>query len=369
MTKHVVFADHSSELGGGQLGLLRYLAQPSRFKRSVVVLGEGPLAGRVRDLGIDVRVMPGVSTYADKVRSAGHLQSTIRSMAPDVVVANSLPVANILGLRSGQDYIRIAYLREDLSVPSLPGRLKRLAMFKHTLAGFDGFLANSSYTASTLPRGLQGRPTEVAHPVSGTGRATCREFPTGEFTIASLSRLDHSKGVHVLLDAVEHLVSNGLNVRALIAGGSAHADPRYADDLHRLADERSLPVDFLGHVDNVQEVLERSHVLALCTLRPEAFGQVMVQAMASGRPVIATAMGGPVEVLGPSRAGLLVPPGDSRALARAIRGLHDDREGLSATARLGIAEALRFTDDVTSARLDEGISRIAEAIEAGNTGG
>ncbi|WP_309081083.1 glycosyltransferase [Zhihengliuella sp.] len=363
MRKRVLFVDHSSELGGGQLGLLRYLAQPSQFERSVVVLGEGEFATRVKALGLHIEVLPGVETHADKVKRARSLQSAVRAMNAEIVVTNSLPAANILGLTRDTEQLRIAYLREDLSRSSLPGTLKRFAMFRHTLARFDGYLANSAFTASTLPRGLKGRPVEVAYPVSGTGRTDAPEFPEGAFTIGSLSRLDHSKGLHVLVEAIERLVDEGRDVRAIIAGGSAHADPRYAEDIRRVVRDRGLPIEFLGHVDDVRAVLEKSHVLALCTLRPEAFGQVMVQAMAAGRPVIATAMGGPVEVLGPSRAGVLVPPGDAESLARAIGGLDDDREGVRAMGRRGCTEALRFTDEITSRGLDDGISALARAIK------
>jgi glycosyltransferase involved in cell wall biosynthesis len=57
---------------------------------------------------------------------------------------------------------------------------------------------------------------------------------------------------------------------------------------------------------------------------PEPFGQVVVEAMAAGRPVIATAAGGPLEVIRDGYDGLLVPPGDVSAMARAMRRLADD---------------------------------------------
>jgi len=65
----------------------------------------------------------------------------------------------------------------------------------------------------------------------------------------------------------------------------------------------------------------------------EPFGIVILEGMASGIPVIATAAGGPLDILRPGVDGVLVPPKDPRALADAIRSLDDKREGLIRSAR------------------------------------
>ncbi|GAB3753258.1 glycosyltransferase family 4 protein [Zhihengliuella somnathii] len=362
MKRRVLFVDHSSELGGGQLGLLRYLRRDSQFERSVLVLGDGEFAQQVRDIGIPIRVLPAADTYRSKLAISPRVKAEIDAISPDIVVTNSLPAANVVGIFSDSKRVRLAYLREELSQASLPRGLKRWAMFRRTLATFDGFLSNSNYTSSTLPQHLRQRACEVAYPVSGTEVRTASMLPTGPLTIASLSRLDRVKGLHVLLDAVAILRAQGRDVRALVAGGSAHADPSYADRLKRRVADEKLPVELLGHVDNVQRVIDDSHVLALCTLGPEPFGQVMIQAMASGRAVVATAMGGPVEVLEPSGAGILIPPGDANALATVIARLDDRRGELAELGRRGQKEAARFADDVTAPGLDDAIARLAGMV-------
>lgn len=364
MKRNVLFVDHSSELGGGQLGLLRYLRRESQFERSILVLGEGEFAQRARELDIPVRVLPAADSYRAKLARAPRVKAEIDALAPDVVVTNSLPAANIVGLYSDPKRVRLAYLREELSRSSLPPGLKRIAMVRRTLATFDGFLSNSDYTASTLPQHLKSRHSEVAYPVSGTETGVPSELPTGPLTIASLSRLDHVKGIHILLDAIAILRGEGRDVRALVAGGSAHADPAYAARLRRRVADEQLPVELLGHVDDVQGVIDESHVLALCTLGPEPFGQVMIQAMASGRPVIATALGGPVEVLGPSRSGVLLPSGDAKALAAALAGLDDCRDEMARLGRRGLQEAAKFADDVTAPALDDAIEALARKVES-----
>ena len=72
----------------------------------------------------------------------------------------------------------------------------------------------------------------------------------------------------------------------------------------------------------------------------EPFGQVVVEAMAAEVPVVATAAGGPLELIESGITGLLVTPGDVDALADALRKLHDDpalRQSLAAAAAATVA--------------------------------
>jgi glycosyltransferase involved in cell wall biosynthesis len=87
---------------------------------------------------------------------------------------------------------------------------------------------------------------------------------------------------------------------------------------------------------------------------PEPFGLVIVEAMALGRSVIATEGGGPSEIIASDEYGLLVPPGDSRALARSMLALVDDpdrRRALGENARERVRR--EFSIDVMASRLLE----------------
>jgi glycosyltransferase involved in cell wall biosynthesis len=76
-------------------------------------------------------------------------------------------------------------------------------------------------------------------------------------------------------------------------------------------------VDFRGYLNEPWPVFREAKMLALAS-HTEAFGNVLVEAMAHGLPVVATRCGGPEEVLAEGRYGRLVAVGDDRALARAI---------------------------------------------------
>ena len=65
-------------------------------------------------------------------------------------------------------------------------------------------------------------------------------------------------------------------------------------------------------------------LLVVATKTPEAFGRVIIEAGACGVPVVATRVGGIVDILGEGKEGLLVPPGDPLALGEAILRIHKD---------------------------------------------
>jgi glycosyltransferase involved in cell wall biosynthesis len=120
-------------------------------------------------------------------------------------------------------------------------------------------------------------------------------------------------------------------------------------------------VRFLGWLapSELDAAYRRAAIVAVPSLWPEPFGMVGLEAMARGRPVIATATGGIPEWLADGETGLLTPPGDVRALASALQRLLDD-PGLR--ARMGAAGAehirRRFTANAHIARIEE-VNRLA----------
>ncbi len=88
-----------------------------------------------------------------------------------------------------------------------------------------------------------------------------------------------------------------------------------------------IPAVFVGHQSNMESLL-RLCTLAVVPSRQEAFGRILIEAMAAEIPVIATKVGGIPEVCQDGRTALLVPPEDSQALAGAIIASLTDIEGV-----------------------------------------
>lgn len=362
----ILFVDHSSKMGGGQLGLARYLAASSSHERELLMFEGGSLAELAQRNGIETSIVGSGDSWRSKLSRVPMVRRHIAQARPDIVIANSLTAANVLGLARVRHVPQLAYLREDLSRLSIAG-IKRPMMLLGTLRNFDGFLANSRYTASTIPRMLAHKPVEVAYPISGISRGAANPPPIGDHTkirVLSLSRLAPWKGIDVLLHAARLLGERGLGSRFefVIAGDSIHSDPSYAQQLRRLGEAAESTVRFVGHVDDVIPLLDQSDVLALCSVRPEPFGQVIVQAMSRGRLVIATAGGGPGELLQADNCGVLVPSADPETLADALeRCARDSRTMYEHGQRAQFASAA-FADESTIAGLDDAISKIARTL-------
>lgn len=131
--------------------------------------------------------------------------------------------------------------------------------------------------------------------------------------------LDEAKGIHYLVDAVAELVSRGMDSIELAIGGDGPARPR----LERMVKTLGLSdrCRFLGMLnrDAVAEQIKRCDAFVLPSLG-ETFGVVLLEAMACGKPVIATRCGGPEFVVTPE-TGLLVKVADSSAIAEAMANL------------------------------------------------
>jgi glycosyltransferase involved in cell wall biosynthesis len=142
--------------------------------------------------------------------------------------------------------------------------------------------------------------------------------------VGAATRIDTWKGVDVLLDAVPRLRSLVPGVEVVVAGGPVPGKEAYGA---RLAERAArLGVRWLGPRDDVPQLLADLDVYVQPSTAPEPFGLGIVEALTSGCPVVATAAGGPLEILGaaPPAAGRLVPMGDAEALAGAVAEVLED---------------------------------------------
>ncbi len=144
--------------------------------------------------------------------------------------------------------------------------------------------------------------------------------------VGSVARLDTWKGFEVLLDAYPAIRAARPQVELVVAGGVVAGKEGYAARLEARA--AALPgVHWLGPRRDVGDLMADLDVFVQVSTEPEPFGLVIVEALASGVPVVAGAAGGPVEILaeaddeGHSPSGRLVEPGDAAALAAAALAL------------------------------------------------
>jgi len=149
----------------------------------------------------------------------------------------------------------------------------------------------------------------------------------------------------------------------VIAGDAYPGEP--APDVKALAAQLGVQdrVEFTGFTPNPETILASVDAVAVPSTRPDPLPNSAIEALAAGLPVVAANHGGLPEIVRDGITGLLVPPGDARALARALRTLADDtplraRMGEAATADARDRFAVdRMLDEIESVYATLGVRR------------
>jgi glycosyltransferase involved in cell wall biosynthesis len=146
-----------------------------------------------------------------------------------------------------------------------------------------------------------------------------------EHLVTNVGRLTEWKGQDYFLRAMAEVKRALPDTKALIVGGtdSTPRDQAYCQRLHKLATELDLQecIRFTGFRSDVSEIMAASDIIVHSSSEPEPFGRVIIEAMAAGRPVIATAAGGVPEIIEDRVNGILVPPRNPSLMAAAIQEL------------------------------------------------
>lgn len=213
-------------------------------------------------------------------------------------------------------------------------RLPALTPFlRWTIESADAVTAISTSTASAVRR-IADRDVRVIPFAAAveTAEGDAPETPSasatgGPFTILFVGRLVERKGVEVLVQALS-LLPAGLDVRLVVVGEGPRAGAI------RSAAERagvSELVELTGRVgdDRLREAYTRADLFVLPAIvdakgDTEGLGVVLLEALRSGLPVVASDAGGIPDIVRDGETGWLVPPGDARALALAIAEVQAD---------------------------------------------
>ena len=170
----------------------------------------------------------------------------------------------------------------------------------------------NGFDLSRFRRSLKEESQELPDGVPAGRLAPC---------VGVFGRITRWKGQDVLLRALAKLPG----VHGLIVGEALFTgdDRAFAGELRNLATELGIAdrIHFTGFRRDIVPLLLSVDVVVHCSTSPEPFGRVIVEAMLSGRPLVATKAGGALEIVKHSETGLLVEPGNPDALARAINTL------------------------------------------------
>lgn len=205
---------------------------------------------------------------------------------------------------------------------------------------FVSQLARDTFISS-LPSGF---PSERFHVVPNAITTPPATVPfsraDGPLRIIYAGRIAREKGIETLLDALAILRESAWSAEICGTG-----NPNYTSQLEALA--RSLDpgrrITWAGHVTDVPAHIAAADVLVLPSIVPESFGLVVLEAFSQGVPVITTSNGAQREIVTDEVNGQLVPPGDSGALADALRGYIDNPLTCRKAGEMALKRAADFS--------------------------
>lgn len=185
-----------------------------------------------------------------------------------------------------------------------------------------------------------GVDTERFHPGKGNGFLTRRYgLAPDHLKLLYVGRVSKEKNLHVLVEIMRKLAEVRRDITLVVIG-----DGPYLNEMQRDLD--SLPVVFTGYLTG--DSLPRAYAACDLFLFPstnDTSGNVILEAQASGVPVIVTDRGGPMENLIPDKTGYVVPANDADAMVRCICRLADDPARLTAMKEKARSYAARRTEE------------------------
>lgn len=211
-------------------------------------------------------------------------------------------------------------------------------VLRHWFKRLDGHIAVSpaarQYVSRFFPGEYQVIPngTDVDH--FSADNLPIPDLSDGKINILFVGRMENRKGLRYLLEAYAMLKWDFNNIRLIVVG------PGNLDkDCYRIISERNLKdVVFLGNVPykELPRYYKSAHICCAPSTGRESFGIVLLEAMASQKPIVASAIEGYLSVIQHGEQGLLVPPKDSSSLAGALSSLIRDTDMRSKMAACGM---------------------------------
>ena len=396
MPHKVLFFHHGGSVGGAPVSMLQLAASLDRrrYEPLVVFSEPGPILDFARELGVPTRVvsLPGAFSYGSHVpirarmlasfllnfrSTARAAESLVRREQPDIVHLNSIVLTPVA---TGVKRLGVPLVWHVREVPGRTPWLRRFQTGTITRLA-DIIVANSETVRRAFPSNAN---ITVAHNAVDLERFRIDE-PEARARIRNELGLSDAAAVVGMIGGVQTVKGHGLLVRAasqvarrvpaarflIVAGGVGpdyrgswkgyvkRAIGRPLDNLDRMKRQVQAAgleehFAFTDYRSDIPEVLAAVDVLAFLPQAPEGFGRPLIEAMAMGRPVVASDIGPTREILGDGTA-TLVPTGDARSLSEALIDLLTDS---GAQAVMGRNGRLRVEDMFALERSSEHIQRI-----------
>ena len=393
----LLVVSHAVDIGGAERGIILKLRNIDRdmFEPSFACPCEGPVTHELEKLGINIysghpskrlldvrRRSLGENRLAIALYPLAFLASVVRLALLirrekfDLVVTDSAK-ANIYGTLAGWLARRpvVNQIHDIFEAPVFSDL--NLWLVKTVASHFASRIISNSEASKRALVDL-GVPRDKIHTVyygidmeiaRNTRKAADVRMELGidpDAPVAGMvGRLVDWKGPDYFIRAAAKVAETVTGARFLMVGDAVHGEKSYVDTLKSLCGELGMAdrIVFTGFRDDVLDIVSAMDVMVHASVLPEPFGLVLIEAMAEGRPVVATKGGGVPEVVEDGVTGLLVPPRDVEAMAEAITTILGDR---NRAAEMGAAGLKRVSESFTVEEMARGMEKeFLKALENG----
>lgn len=389
----ILFVDHLADLGGAEINLLNIVSNldPQRVQPVITCPGEGPFPDKIRELGIPfvpltrhrdwgatnmlrnagvlATITKIIPVFGGYLRVIANLRAIIVREAPDLVYLNTLKAGVFGGVASKLAGVPMVQHVQDIVSPESMNPI-----FRFIQSGCFRFLNHPLIAISDAVKlslaQLRVEPSRIARIYNGLdlcrfspradSAAIKREFglPPDMLTVGIVARLMRWKGQEVFIEAISRVHSDA---RFFIVGGLFWEEREYENELKALAARLGVghKVEFLGHRDDIPNIMNLLDVVVHASIRPEPFGLTIIEAMAAARPVIGTRGGGVPEIISHGETGYLVEPNNPDEMAQRIDQLLENPRLRADMGKAARQRVEKYFDITQTARGIEGFLAFA----------
>jgi glycosyltransferase involved in cell wall biosynthesis len=358
----ILYLQATSEVGGSDVSLLRIVEKldKSRFEPLIILPADGPLVEKLIAAGGRVQFLPEMLKLTTR-RGIGYLIRYILNYprvvfnlsrfirAEKVSIVHTNVLHNLYGfagsLFAGRPHVW--HVREIVwqspvirAVELFLARRfsKRVIVTSNAVAEmFIDKKGNLPSNVVKIPNSIDILEFNPSN--DGSSIYSDLNIKPGTPIVGFVSRLDYWKGVDTFLQAAAICKAQIPEAHYLVAGGPIVGHESFADEIKLFAKNLGLNgtvhfSDWRYQPKDMPKIYAALSIFVLASKWPEPFGLVLLEAMATAKPVVATNHGGPKEICVQGETGILVPPDNAEAMSEAILSLLRDSQKARA---MGIA--------------------------------
>ncbi|MCH7407956.1 glycosyltransferase family 4 protein [Belliella sp. DSM 111904] len=366
--KRILMLHSSSDLyGASKIFLISIQALKKHgFEIDVVLSEDGPLVTEIKKEAINVHIqklgilrrkyfnIKGLINRASTLYEAhSFLGKIIESRKIDIIYSNTSAVLVGGWVAKKHNLPHVTHLHEIIASPSwLKGFLGKVINKHSNLVIAVSKAVKDSWSDKIEPKKINllynGIPHQPYHEITSKINQDLPKESEGKILIGMIARVNHWKGQHYFIEIAEQLSKTKSGLHFIIVGDAFPGTEHFVDSLLRKISRSGIKekISYLGYRTDIPEILNTLDIFILPSILPDPLPTTVLEAMAAGKPVIATNIGGAREMVIDGDTGLLIPFDNAEVAAKAMLQLIENPELIQTMGKNGQErQKIAFSED------------------------